>query len=164
MKLATWVMAILALALVIVAYFRGHAHVAGLKVGGRMFVQVLPMLIASFAIAGIVQVLVPKEAVARLLGPESGFRGIMIGCVAGALAPGAPYINFPIVAAVYQAGASVGTVVGFVTAWALWQVARIPVEVAIIGPKITLVRVLATLVFPPLAGWLSLPLGRLLIR
>ena len=163
MKLATWVMAILAVALLVFAYFKGQ-HAAGMRAGGRMFVQVLPMLIASFAIAGIVQVLVPKEAVARMLGPASGFRGIMLGCVAGALAPGAPYINFPIVAAVYQAGAGIGTVVGFVTSWALWQVTRIPIEVAIIGPKVTLVRILATLVFPPIAGLLSLPLGRIIIR
>jgi len=66
--------------------------------------------------------------------------------------PGSPYSVFPIIASFYEAGAGIGTTVGFVTAYSLWSVSRLPLEMGIIGPKVTLARYLSTLVFPPLAG------------
>ena len=37
-----------------------------------------------------------------------GMKGILIASAAGAISPGGPFINFPLVAALYQAGAGVG--------------------------------------------------------
>lgn len=155
MKMATIVMFSLAAALVAVGYFRGQ-HVAGLKVGGKMLVQVLPVLLASFAVAGLAQVLIPREFIARWLSEASGMKGILIGTFAGAVsAPGGPYISFPLVAAIYQAGAGIGPVVAFVTSWSLLAVTRIPLEVALIGPRVTLIRLACTFFFPPLAGLIA---------
>ncbi len=76
--------------------------------------------------------------------------------------PGSPYATFPLVAALYRAGASLGAVVGFVSAWALWSVSRLPVEIALIDTKPALVRYAVTFVVPPLAGLLAEFVGRLL--
>ncbi len=152
MDTATLIMIALAIILTVVAYFRGGVHWKGLTSGGRMLSNNLLLLLASFAIAGMVQVLIPKEIIQQWLGAESGLKGIILGCIAGGLTPGGPYAVFPIVGSLYQAEASLGAVVGFVSAWSLWSVARLPMEVALIGPKVALVRVIATLVVPPLAG------------
>jgi uncharacterized membrane protein YraQ (UPF0718 family) len=150
---ATWVMIVLAIVLCVIAYLKNaELPFTGIKAGGKMFIDILPILIVSFIIAGLVQVIIPKDVIAKWLGAKAGFKSIMIGCVAGALTPGAPYITFPLVAGFYKAGASLGAVVGFVAAWSLWQVYRIPLEVAIIGPKVAIVRFLSTLIFPPIAG------------
>jgi len=93
--------------------------------------------------------------ISRWLGAEAGFKGILLGCLAGGLVPGSPYSVFPVIASFYEAGASIGTTVGFVTAWCLWSVSRLPVELAIIGPKVTLVRMISTLIFPPIAGLIA---------
>ena len=98
------------------------------------------------------RVLIPKEVISQWLGAQAGFKGILLGCVAGGLVPGSPYSVFPIIASFYEAGAGIGTIVGFITAWSLWSVSRLPLEVGIIGPRVTLVRYLSTLIFPPLAG------------
>ena len=66
--------------------------------------------------------------------------------------PGAPYAVFPVVASLYKAGADPGTVVGFVSAWSLWSVSRLPVEMALIEPRVALTRYAITFVMPPLAG------------
>jgi len=42
--------------------------------------------------------------------------------------------------------------VSFITAYSLWSVSRLPLEAGIIGPKVTLARVISTLIFPPVAG------------
>jgi uncharacterized membrane protein YraQ (UPF0718 family) len=137
----------------VIAYFkRPDFPVLGAKTGIKMFWDVLPILLISFLLAGLIQVLIPKGIIAKWLGKEAGMKGVFIGCIAGALAPGAPYISFPIIASLYKAGAGLGAVVGFVAAWSLWQVYRIPIEVALIGPKVALIRFISTLVFPPIAG------------
>jgi len=156
MLLATAIMAATAIVLYAVAYWRSPAVVAPGALGAwRTFLDILPLLVVSFAIAGLVQVWVPRDLIGRYLGAQSGLRGIGIGCLIGAITPGGPYVSFPIVAAIYKAGAGIGTVVAFITAWSLWALARLPMEMALIGPTVTLKRLAATLIFPPLAGILA---------
>jgi uncharacterized membrane protein YraQ (UPF0718 family) len=90
------------------------------------------------------------------------FWGVLIGCVVGGLVPGAPYASFPLVAVLYQGGASLGVVVGFVTAWSLWSVTHLPVEMALIEPRAALIRYGVTFVVPPLAGLLANVVGSVL--
>jgi uncharacterized membrane protein YraQ (UPF0718 family) len=120
-----------------------------------MTVQILPLLIFAFIVAGMVQVLVPRELLSKWVGAESGMRGILIGTVAGALAPGGPYVSLPVAAGLLQAGASVGTMVAFLTGWSLWAVSRLPMEVGIVGWRFTLMRIVSTFFFPPIAGLIA---------
>ncbi|MFC1558701.1 permease [candidate division KSB1 bacterium] len=153
MKYATIIMWVIAAVLFAILYKQGKdVSMKGIAAGWQMFYTVIPLLMASFLIAGIVQVLIPKEFIANWLSDESGMRGIFLGCFAGAITPGGPFVSFPIVASLYKSGAGIGTVVGFVTAWSLWAVARLPLEISLIGTKVTLIRIASTLVFPPLAG------------
>ena len=153
----TIIIGVIALGLFLLAYFRGRGeHIAGLKQSLDMTVEILPMLALSFIVAGMAQVLIPRDIMAKWVGPESGFKGIMMGSVAGAISPGGPYVNFPIVAGFLKAGAGVATMVAFMTAWSLWPVMRIILEVGIIGWKFTAIRVACTFFVPPLAGFLSM--------
>jgi uncharacterized membrane protein YraQ (UPF0718 family) len=81
--------------------------------------------------------------------------------VAGGLIPGSPYAVLPIVAGLYKAGAGLGAMVGFITAWSLWSVSRLPVEIALIEPKVALIRYAITFFVPPAAGLLALWLSKL---
>lgn len=147
------VMGILAVILVWIGYNRGGGeHIIGLKSAWTMTWQVLPLLLFAFIVAGMVQVLIPRELLAKWIGAESGFRGIMIGAIAGGLAPGGPYVSLPIVAGLLKSGAGIGTMVAFLTGWSLWAVGRLPMEVGILGWQFTLIRLGSVLVFPPLAG------------
>jgi len=145
-------MGTLALALILVAYFRGHLHIVGLKSSGKLLLNTLPLICFAIVVAGLIQVLVPKEIIAKWLGKEAGLKGILIGCAVGGVTPGAPYVVFPIIGSFYRAGASIGTIVGFVSAWSLWQVSRLPYEIGLIGLRPTIARFVSTLIFPPIAG------------
>ena len=156
MVLPACIMAILAIALVLIAYFRGKGeHVLGIKSALDMTIQILPLLIFAFIVAGMIQVLLPKELISKWVGTESGIRGIIIGTVAGGFSPGGPYVSLPIVAGLLRAGAGVGTMVAFLTGWSLWSIARLPMDVGILGWKFTLIRILTTFFFPPLAGLIA---------
>jgi len=163
MDTATLILAAFATILLAIAFWRGQdLPLAGLLAAGRTLWRNLPLLLLGFVVAGLAQVLVPKELITRWLGAEAGVKGVLAGCVVGGLVPGAPYATFPLVAALYQGGASLGAVVGFVSAWSLWSVSRLPVEMALIDPKPALVRYAITFVVPPIAGLLAEAIARLL--
>jgi uncharacterized membrane protein YraQ (UPF0718 family) len=163
MDTTTVVLAFVAVALLIVGFWRGRdLPLAGLRAAGASLWRNLALLLLGFLIAGLAQVLIPRDLITRWLGAQAGFKGVLIGCVVGGLVPGAPYAAFPLVASLYQAGAGLGAVVGFVSAWALWSVSRLPVEMALIDPKPALVRYAITFVVPPIAGLLAEGVGRLL--
>ena len=150
------IMGILAIVLLYVGYQRGEGeHIVGLQNAYNMTLQILPLLIFAFIVAGMVQVMIPKELLAKWVGTESGMRGIFVGAIAGGLAPGGPYVSLPIVAGLLKSGASVGTMVAFLTGWSIWAVGRLPMEIGILGWKFTAIRVASSLIFPPIAGYIA---------
>lgn len=124
----------------------------GLSLGGIMALKVLPLLGLAVLVAGFIPLVIKKEIVSKWLGKGSGLKGLFLGGLAGALVPGGPYVYFPLAATLMLSGAEVGTAIAFVTAKNLWTLSRLPMEVALIGPEITAIRYLVTLVFPILLG------------
>ena len=153
MLIPTLLMAAIAAILLVIAYTRGDgSHVIGLTASWKLILITLPMIIFALIVAGLIQVLLPPDLISRWVGVESGFRGIIIGTLAGAVTPGGPYVSLPVVAGLLNAGASTGTMVAFLTSWSLWAVARLPMEFGILGWRFTVVRVISVLIFPPIAG------------
>lgn len=156
MVIPTIIMGILALILIFAGYVRGEGeHVQGTKAALNMIIEILPLLIFAFIVAGMVEALLPRELLSQWIGEESGMRGILIGTVAGGLTPGGPYVSLPLVAGFLRTGASVGTMVAFLTGWSLWAVSRLPMEVGILGWKFVIARLATTFFFPPIAGFLA---------
>lgn len=150
-------LAVVVLALAVVSYFQGGVPLAagGVVSGMAVLWSVVPLLVAAFLVAGLAQVLVTRDFVTHWLGSASGWRGIALGCLAGALIPGGPYAYYPIAAVIFQAGAGIGVMVAFIAAKNLWSLSRVPLEFALLGPELTLIRIGSTLVVPPLLGWVA---------
>jgi uncharacterized membrane protein YraQ (UPF0718 family) len=124
----------------------------GLRAGGRGALQLVPLLVVVFLLAGFAEVLVPRELVARWLSDASGPRGLLIAWVAGVITPGGGPVGLPIAAALIRAGAGVGVIVTYVTSMSLLSFVRVPLEVGIYGPRITALRVVSCVVLPLVAG------------
>ncbi|MDY6847296.1 MAG: permease [Chloroflexota bacterium] len=127
----------------------------GIKMAGMTLWNNLAILLVGFLLAGLIQVLIPKALIADWLGNQAGFKAVFFGCLAGGLIPGSPYAAFPIAAGFYKAGAGMGAMVGFISAWSLWSVTRLPIEIALIDPKLALIRYGITFIVPPAAGLLA---------
>ena len=156
MLIPTIILGVIAIVLLIIAYQRGGGeHILGLKAAGNLLLQIAPLLIFAFIIAGMIQHLIPAEMISKWIGAESGLRGILIGTAVGGLMPGGPYVSLPIAAGLLRTGASIGTMVAFLTGWSLWAVSRMPLEIGIMGWKFTLIRLACTFFFPPIAGLIA---------
>ncbi len=153
MIVPTIIMAVIAITLVIIGYYKGEEqHISGLKAALTMLIEILPLLAFAFITAGMIQILLPQQIIAKWLGAESGFRGMMIGAVAGGLSPGGPFVSLPIAAGLLRAGAGMGTMVAYLTGWSLWAISRLPMEAGILGWKFTFIRLASTAILPPIAG------------
>jgi uncharacterized membrane protein YraQ (UPF0718 family) len=156
MLIPTITMGALAVLLVCIGFFRGEGqHLTGLRSAMGMTLEILPLLFFALIVAGMVQSLLPHEMMTKWVGEESGLRGILIGSLAGGLCPGGPFVSLPIAAATFRSGASLGTMVAFLTGWSIWAVNRLPMEVGILGWRLTLIRIVSTAFFPPLAGLIA---------
>jgi uncharacterized membrane protein YraQ (UPF0718 family) len=120
-----------------------------------------PQVLAGLVIGGFLQQLLPREKVARRLGGQSGFRGLLLACGLGLLTPGGPFTSFPLVYALYVAGADIGALVAYVSAWSLVGIHRVIVfEAPFLGIDLSLLRFLVSLPLPILAGFLARAVGR----
>jgi uncharacterized membrane protein YraQ (UPF0718 family) len=68
-----------------------------LETGGRSLLRISLLLLSGLFLGSFVGTFLSRELVSRLLGEESGFKGILLGTVFGAAMPGGPYVLFPIV-------------------------------------------------------------------
>jgi uncharacterized membrane protein YraQ (UPF0718 family) len=126
---------------------------AGATEGIHLLATVAPQLLLGFLMAGLATVLVPSETIARYVGEGSGLQGLAIATVAGAVTPGGPFLQFPLVAALLRAGASEGAVVAYLTAWSLLGMQRVLVwELPVMGPLFAGTRWIVSFLIPVLLG------------
>ena len=153
---STYILAAVAGVLALVAYIKDPGLPAiGVKNGLSLLWFVLPRMVPALILAGLMQVLVPQEVVARYFGRAAGFRALAIATVAGALTPGGPMVSVPLLVAAANSGAGTPSLVAYMTAWSLFGVQRIIAwEAPLMGWHFVSVRVAASIALPVLAGWL----------
>ena len=153
---STLVLVGLALLLAGVAYVKDPGlPLVGAKNGFMMLTFILPRLVPALILAGLMQVLVPEEVVSRYFGRQGGFRAILIASGAGVVTPGGPMVSVPFMVALAHSGAALPSLVAYMTAWSLFGMQRIIAwEAPLMGWRFVIVRVVPSLAFPVLAGWL----------
>jgi len=124
-------------------------------------VGVVPLIALGMMLGGFARELADPNRIAPILGAQSGWLGLILATALGAVTPGGPFAAFPIVYALFLAGADVGAVIAFLTAWSIIGVHRIVVwELPLLGHEFVIVRVLTSLPLPVLAGALARVLAR----
>ncbi len=153
---STLILMFLAVALAVVAYLKDPGLPwIGARNGFAMLGFILPRLVPALVLAGLMQVLVPPEVVSRYFGRQGGLRAIALATVAGMLTPGGPMVSVPFMVALAHSGAALGPLVAYMTSWSLFGMQRIIAwEAPLMGWKFVLARVIPSLAFPVLAGWL----------
>ncbi|MEA2954309.1 MAG: hypothetical protein QOJ96_3829, partial [Alphaproteobacteria bacterium] len=105
--------------------------------------------------------LLPRELVARWVGAESGFVGLLIATILGALLPGGPVTIYPVASAFLLVGADVGATIAFITSWTLLGYTRALVwELPFFGLDFVIWRTIVALPLPIIAGLLARVLSR----
>ena len=152
---------LLALALAFIALRRSTAKArVAIATAAERFLEIMPRIGLALLAAGFIGILIPSEPVARYIGPDSGLLGILLASVVGGFIPGGPILSFPIVVVLYKAGAGLPQVVAFLTAWSVFAFHRVLIyEITLMGWRFSAIRLISSLILPPLAGLLAMILS-----
>lgn len=150
------------LSLLVVVRRRGRATMLdGLERAMEQFAHVLPQLTVAMLVAGFLARLIPAEFVGRLIGPEAGWRGLVIAAFAGPIVPAGPVLAFSIAALFERVGAMPEALVAFITSWSLFTVHRmVSYELPLLGPSFLRLRLLSVGLVPIAAGVIAAGLLR----
>ena len=156
MKTATIILWVIAAGLLLFAWLKNDES---LKEGGRLAWQTTRsnavLLILAFLVVGFVNALSPTDLVNKWIGPESGWTGLFLAEGVGMVLPGGPYVVFPLIAVLYEAGAGLGAVIALTTSWATQSLLTITFELPFMGWRFTAIRWGSSLIIPILAGALA---------
>jgi uncharacterized membrane protein YraQ (UPF0718 family) len=153
---STLVLAAVAVVLTVVAYLKDPGlPLLGVKIGVSMLAVVLPRMVVALLLAGLMQVLVPEDFVSRHFGQGGGIRALLLATLAGVVTPGGPMVTVPFMVALANSGAALPSLVAYMTAWSLFGLQRIIAwEAPLMGWRFVFARVVPSLAFPLIAGWL----------
>lgn len=139
-------------------YFRfGWDQVkASLSSDLSLILTVLPVVAGALLIASFIPPLLPRAALTRVMGDQSGLSGMAVASLAGTLTPGGPMTSFPLILALRSAGSGTGTLVSYITSWSTLGLQRILVwELPLMGPGFAILRVVSSLPLGIVAGLLA---------
>ncbi|HEY4133910.1 MAG TPA: hypothetical protein VGO34_01730 [Alphaproteobacteria bacterium] len=156
-------MGLITLVLVVVAWRHPRRlHVAGFRAALEMTLLNTPRVVLALIGAGFLSQILPQEAIANLLGGESGVRGILIAWLIGGFTPGGPIITFPIIVVLSKAGAGLPALVTFLTSWSVLGFQRVlAFELPMMGRTFVVNRLVAAALLPPISGFITLLLENL---
>jgi len=153
--LAIW--AIVGTLALIVARRQGRA---GLVAAGGMALDqgralMIRLPLALLAASFLMQVL-PVDALAGVIGPQSGLAGIAVAAGIGGILPGGPMTSFPIALVILQGGAGLPQIVALITGWSVFALHRVMAyEAPIMGWRFVALRLAASLILPIAAGLMA---------
>jgi uncharacterized membrane protein YraQ (UPF0718 family) len=153
-----WIVASLTVASGIACYLMQgpEAFFATFRTDLELVALITPRLGAALLIAAAIQVLLPREKVARWLGDQAGLKGMLIATGAGMVTPGGPMTSFPVVNALHEAGTGRRALVAYLTSWSTQGFQRILMwELPLLGLEFATFRFLVSLPLPIVAGLVS---------
>jgi uncharacterized membrane protein YraQ (UPF0718 family) len=162
-----WILIFLILVAIVYSLWQGgwQLTLSGLIQAGKLIEDVWLRLILGFIFAGLIQVMVPRELIAKWIGPTSGIKGILIGSYASIFTAGNPYIWLPIIASLYKAGAGAGPIIALITARGILSLQLLLIwQIPFFGIELAMARYIVCLFIPPLVGLAGERLLRIIDR
>lgn len=157
MNSATWILWVIASVLLFFCWRAGSGTLKqGLELAWKTTRSNALLILFAFIIVGFVNVLSPEELITAWIGPDSGWRGIATSEFLGMLLPGGPYVVFPIIDILSQAGAGLAAVITLITSWSTQSLLTVSFELPFMGWRFTSIRWGLGLAIPVLAGSVAL--------
>ena len=105
----------------------------GLRIGGISLMKTMPVILAGFAMAGLLQALIPKASLVNWLGSQQGIKAFFLATLLGAVTPGPIVVPLAVVAGLAKGGAGMGSMLAYLVAWDVIAVRKVPMTVAFWG-------------------------------
>ena len=132
---------VIAVAGLLIAFIKDRKKTTrSLKIAGKSFIKILPMVLIIIVFIGLLLGFVPPSQISRFVGEQSGMKGVLLVGVAGALMYIPALLAFPLAASLLESGASVTAVAAFITTLTMVGIITLPLEIKELGKKMALLR------------------------
>jgi uncharacterized membrane protein YraQ (UPF0718 family) len=135
-----------ALAYVLLFLFRMDTALAAVKNSAFYLKEMMIILPVIYMLTTVIDVLVPREAVIKNFGENSGMKGNVLALALGSVSAGPVYAAFPIAKMLLQRGASISNIVILLGAWAVIKIPMLANEARFLGPKFMVARWVLTVI------------------
>jgi uncharacterized membrane protein YraQ (UPF0718 family) len=132
---------IFAVCCLIISFFKDSAKTKqSLLVAVKSFLSILPTVLIIIIFIGLLLGFVPPSEIYEIVGEQSGFGGVLLVALSGALLHIPALISFPLAASLLESGASITTVAVFITTLTMIGIVTLPLEIKELGKKMALLR------------------------
>ncbi len=143
MKVNITVISINAIALlgIVFSFYRNkQKSIKALKIALKGTVNMAPAIGIILILVGLLMGFFKPELISKLLGNQSGFIGIALASIAGAILMIPSLIAFPLTASLVKSGASISVAAAFITTLTMIGFVTLPIEIKEMGKRLTLLR------------------------
>lgn len=118
----------------------------------KEMLMIMPVILLLTA---LITAWVPKDAIEKNLGKDSGFKGSVFSFLLGSFSAGPIYAAFPVSKALLAKGASISNIVILLSTWAVLKVPMLINESKFLGPKFMIIRWILTTISIFLMGYIT---------
>lgn len=141
MNLTIILINVLTLGCLVFAFVKDKAKTKkSLQVAVKSFFRMLPTVFMIIIFIGLLLGFVPPSKISQIVGDQSGFKGVLLISLVGAISHVPSLISFPLAASLLKSGASVTAVVAFITTLTMIGTVTLPLEIKELGKKMALLR------------------------
>ena len=113
-----------------------------LSISAYSFKEMLLVIPPVFILLGLLDVWIPRETMIKYMGEGSGLKGIALSIIIGSAAAGPLYGAFPVAAVFMKKGVKFSNILIFIGAWSTTKIPMFLFEVASLGLKFAVTRLL----------------------
>lgn len=139
-RYAVFLIALLAIGILTLVY--REIGLKALSISAQQFWQMLLVIPPVFILLGLMDVWVPRETMIKYMGEGSGLKGIVLSFILGSAAAGPLYGAFPVAAVFMKKGVKFSNLLIFIGAWSTTKVPMFLFEMAALGTKFAVTRLL----------------------
>ncbi len=118
-----------------------------LKKAWKSFENILPQFLVVLLIVGVLLAVLNAEVISKIIGADSGWFGVILAALVGAITLIPGFVAFPTAAMLLQSGAGYMQIGAFISTLMMVGVVTIPVEIKYFGKRLTVLRNIFAFVF-----------------
>ena len=141
MNFTAIVINIIAVAGLLIAFVKDREKaIKSLKMAGKSFLRMLPMVFVIIIIIGLFLGFIPPDKISKFVGEQSGVIGVLLVGAVGAVLHIPALLSFPLASSLLEEGASVSAVAAFITTLTMIGTVTLPLEIKELGKKMAILR------------------------
>ena len=118
----------------------------------KEMLMIMPVILLLTA---LITAWVPKKAIEKNLGSNSGFKGSIFSFLLGSFSAGPIYAAFPVCKTLFEKGASISNIVILLSTWAVVKIPMLLTEFKFLGPKFMIARWILTTISIFIMGYIT---------